>query len=145
MVQRASNEVYSTIQVLLNVLNGSRVAGIIANSYTLMTAAMSLDELINSLLQDSGYPHRVTRQSFENTYVLAYSEPVEVKEIIKNRVFSDQVKMLAIRAKTEISAARYGRYLMIVKNKIGYQVVRSINVLVTDNLSNVDQIFYENF
>lgn len=110
-----------------------------------MTAAMSLDELINNLLQDSGYPHRVQRESFENTYVLAYSEPIEVKEIIKNRVFSDQVKMLAIRSKTEISAARYGRYLKIVKNKIGYQVVRSTNVLVSDNLSNVDMIFYENF
>jgi len=130
---------------MINVLNGISAAGIIVTYFTLMTAAMSLDELINSLLQDSGYPHRITRESFENTYVLAYSEPVEVKEIIKNRVFSDQVKMLAIRSKTETSAARYGRYLKIVKNKIGYQVVRSINVLVTDNLSNVDQIFYENF
>lgn len=106
---------------------------------------MSIDELIENLTRDLDYSHRVVKSQNDVVCVLVYSESRPVLEIIKIKHFSDQVRMLALRSKAEISAARYGRIIKIIKNKIGYQVVRSMNVLVADDLSNVDQIFYEYF
>lgn len=106
---------------------------------------MNIEEFVSDLLVGLNYSHKVLRNHNDEILVLAYSDPIPVTEILKKKHFSELVRMLAIRTKSEVSHSRYGRFIKILKNKFGYQVVRSLNVLVADDLSNIDLIFYENF
>lgn len=106
---------------------------------------MDLDVFLSTLLDGLDLSHTVIRNQNDEILVLAYSDPRPIVEILKKKHFSELVRMLAIRTKSEVSHSRYGRFIKIIKNKFGYQVVRSFNVLVAEDLSNIDLIFYENF
>jgi len=105
---------------------------------------MTLEEFVSGLLSDFEYSNRVIRNQGEVILVLSYSEPKSVIEILKKKHFSELVRMLALRTKSEVTQSRYGRLIKIIPNKFGYQVVRSLNVLVAEDLSNIELIFYEN-
>lgn len=103
---------------------------------------IDLESFICSVSPDESYPHRVVRKDESWVNVVAYGESIKVSELIKDRLHADQLKYLALAMKTEISKARKGRFIRIIENKMGYQVVKSVSVVVADDLSNIDSIFY---
>lgn len=103
---------------------------------------IDLDSFIFSVAPADSYPHRVVRTGESGVNVLAYSDPMKVVEMMKDRLHADQLKFLALTTKTEITKARKGRFIRIIENKMGYQVVKSVSVVVAEDMSNIDNIFY---